>query len=63
MVTRNSYTYGIKTGLLCALGIATGCRFYVFYTIFGITLVIMSSPALFLIVKLIKKFLLGIHRI
>ncbi|MBI6188034.1 LysE family translocator [Providencia hangzhouensis] len=58
MVTRNSYTYGIKTGLLCALGIAIGVQVHVFYTIFGITLVIMSSPALFLIVKLIGVFYL-----
>lgn len=53
MVTRNSYTYGIKTGLLCALGIAIGVQVHVFYTVFGITLVIMNSPTLFLIVKLI----------
>lgn len=58
MVTRNSYTYGIKTGLLCSLGIAIGVQVHVFYTIFGITLVIMSSPALFLIVKLIGVFYL-----
>lgn len=53
MVTRNSYTYGIKTGLLYALGIAIGVQVHVFYTVFGITLVIMNSPTLFLIVKLI----------
>ncbi|WP_336844745.1 LysE family translocator [Providencia rettgeri] len=58
MVTRNSYTYGIKTGLLCALGIAIGVQVHVFYTVFGITLVIMSSPTLFLIVKLIGVFYL-----
>ncbi|EOV8087736.1 LysE family translocator [Providencia rettgeri] len=58
MVTRNSYTYGIKTGLLCALGIAIGVQVHVFYTVFGITLVILSSPTLFLIVKLIGVFYL-----
>ncbi|MBQ0267488.1 LysE family translocator [Providencia huaxiensis] len=58
MVTRNSYTYGIKTGLLCALGIAMGVQVHVFYTVFGITLVILSSPTLFLIVKLIGVFYL-----
>ncbi|EMT6574371.1 LysE family translocator [Providencia rettgeri] len=58
MVTRNSYTYGIKTGLLCALGIAIGVQVHVFYTVFGITLVIMNSPTLFLIVKLIGVFYL-----
>lgn len=58
MVTRNSYTYGIKTGLLCALGIATGVQVHVFYTVFGITLIIMSSSTLFLMVKLIGVFYL-----
>ncbi|ENU1227164.1 LysE family translocator [Providencia rettgeri] len=58
MVTRNSYTYGIKIGLLCALGIAIGVQVHVFYTVFGITLVILSSPTLFLIVKLIGVFYL-----
>ncbi|MBQ0533844.1 LysE family translocator [Providencia huaxiensis] len=58
MVTRNSYTYGIKTGLLCALGIAISVQVHVFYTVFGITLVILSSPTLFLIVKLIGVFYL-----
>lgn len=52
MVTRQSYTYGIKTGLLCAFGIAIGVQVHVFYTIFGITLIIMSSSSLFLAVKL-----------
>ncbi|GAB1438419.1 LysE family translocator [Providencia sp.] len=58
MVTRNSYTYGTKTGLLCALGIATGVQVHVFYTVFGITLIIMSSAALFFTVKLIGVFYL-----
>lgn len=52
MVTRQSYTYGIKTGLLCALGIAIGVQVHVFYTVFGITLIIMSSSTLFLAIKL-----------
>lgn len=58
MVTRQSYTYGIKTGLLCALGIAIGVQLHVFYTIFGITLIIMSSNTLFLMVKFIGVFYL-----
>lgn len=58
MVTRQSYTYGIKTGLLCALGIAIGVQVHVFYTIFGITLIIMSSSTLFLAVKLMGVFYL-----
>ena len=53
MVTRNSYSYGTKTGLLCALGIAAGVQVHVLYTIFGVTLIIMSSPTLFMAVKLL----------
>ncbi len=53
MVTRNSYTHGTKTGLFCALGIAIGVQVHVFYTVFGVTLVIMNSPTLFLAVKLL----------
>lgn len=30
MVTRSSYTYGVKTGLICALGIAIGVQAHVF---------------------------------
>ncbi|HCH7934049.1 MULTISPECIES: LysE family translocator [Providencia] len=58
MVTRSSYTYGAKTGLICALGIAIGVQVHVFYTIFGITVIIMSSPTLFLVVKLLGVFYL-----
>lgn len=58
MVTRSSYTYGVKTGLICALGIAIGVQVHVFYTIFGITVIIMSSPTLFLVVKLLSVFYL-----
>ncbi|MGB5116682.1 MAG: LysE family translocator [Providencia rettgeri] len=58
MVTRSSYTYGVKTGLICALGIAIGVQVHVFYTIFGITVIIMSSPTLFLVVKLLGVFYL-----
>lgn len=58
MVTRSSYTYGVKTGLICALGIAIGVQVHVFYTVFGITVIIMSSPTLFLAVKLLGVFYL-----
>lgn len=53
MVTRNSYAYGRKTGLLCALGISIGVQVHVIYTIFGITIIILSSPLLFLTIKLL----------
>lgn len=38
MVTRSSYAYGTKIGLLAALGIAFGVQVHVFYTVFGVTL-------------------------
>lgn len=53
MVTRSSYAYGRKTGLLCALGISIGVQVHVFYTIFGITVIILNSPLLFLAIKLL----------
>ncbi|OAT46677.1 threonine efflux protein [Proteus hauseri ATCC 700826] len=53
MVTKNSYSYGIKTGLLTALGIALGVQIHVFYTVLGLSLVIADSPTLFLIIKLV----------
>lgn len=38
MVTRNSYLFGRRTGLQCALGIALGVQVHVFYTMFGVSL-------------------------
>jgi len=52
MVTRNSYAYGRKAGLLSALGIALGVQVHVVYTVFGIAVVIAHSPILFLVMKL-----------
>jgi threonine/homoserine/homoserine lactone efflux protein len=52
MVTRNSYLYGRNAGLLAALGIALGVQVHVFYTMFGVALVIAHSPALFTAIKI-----------
>lgn len=52
MVTRNSYLYGRNAGLLAALGIALGVQIHVFYTMFGIGLIIAHSPALFTVIKI-----------
>lgn len=38
MVTRYSYLFGRRTGLVCALGIALGVQIHVFYTMFGVGL-------------------------
>lgn len=52
MVTRNSTLYGRNPGLLAALGIALGVQVHVFYTMFGIGLVIAHSPTLFALIKM-----------
>lgn len=51
MVTRNSYAYGRQSGLIAALGIACGVEVHVFYTVFGIAVIITQSPLLFMGMK------------
>ncbi|UOA06979.1 LysE family translocator [Methylobacter sp. S3L5C] len=53
MVTRNSYLHGRNAGLLAALGIALGVQVHVFYTMFGIGLIIANSPSLFILIKVV----------
>ena len=52
MVTRNSFLYGRNSGLLAALGIALGVQVHVFYTMFGIGLIIAHTPALFMAIQM-----------
>lgn len=52
MVTRNSYLHGRNAGLFAALGIALGVQVHVFYTMFGIGLIIENSPSLFTLIKI-----------
>lgn len=51
MVTRSSYAFGRKAGLMAALGIACGVQVHVLYTVLGIALIISQSPLLFLAMK------------
>lgn len=53
MVTRNSYAFGSRTGLLSALGIACGVQVHVMYTVFGIAVLIAGSPLLFMTMKVL----------
>jgi threonine/homoserine/homoserine lactone efflux protein len=53
MVTRNSYAYGRRSGLMAALGIACGVQIHVFYTVFGAAVVFTQSPLLFMAMKLL----------
>ncbi|MFP1914357.1 LysE family translocator [Lonsdalea quercina] len=53
MVTRNSYAFGARSGLISAFGIACGVQVHVMYTVLGIAVVIVSSPLLFLAMKVL----------
>ncbi|PYC25556.1 lysine transporter LysE [Pseudomonas jessenii] len=53
MVTRNSYAFGRQSGLMAALGIACGVQVHVFYTVFGVAVIITQSPLLFMAMKLL----------
>lgn len=53
MVTRNSYLYGRRAGLLAATGIALGVQVHVMYTMLGVGLLIANSPSLFTAIKMI----------
>ena len=53
MVTRNSLLHGRRAGVLCALGIALGVQVHVFYTMFGVGLLIAHAPTLLHGIKLV----------
>jgi RhtB (resistance to homoserine/threonine) family protein len=53
MVTRNSLLHGRRAGVLCAVGIALGVQVHVFYTMFGVGLLITHAPALLHGIKLV----------
>ncbi|MRW94065.1 LysE family translocator [Duganella sp. FT80W] len=52
MVTRNSYLHGRNAGLLAALGIGLGVQVHVFYTMFGVALLIAHAPLLFNVIRI-----------
>jgi threonine/homoserine/homoserine lactone efflux protein len=53
MVTKNSYLYGRKAGLLTTLGIGLGVQVHVLYTMIGVGLIIATQPSLFLLLKIV----------
>lgn len=53
MVVRNSYRHGRRAGLLGALGIALGVQVHVFYTMFGVALLMQHAHGLLQAVKLL----------
>ncbi|MBD2810538.1 LysE family translocator [Xenorhabdus sp. Vera] len=52
MITRNSYLYGRRAGILAAFGIASGILVHVTYTILGIGILIDHSPNILLAIKI-----------
>ena len=53
MVTRASYAFGRRSGLLAALGIACGVQVHVLYTVLGVSVLVQHSPTLFLLMKVL----------
>lgn len=53
IVTKNSYLYGRKTGLLTAVGISLGVLIHVTYTLFAIGFVMAYTPHILTFVKYI----------
>ncbi|SPA18811.1 putative amino acid efflux protein [Cupriavidus taiwanensis] len=51
MVTRNSFLYGRRAGLLSALGIALGVQVHVLYTMFGVSLLMAHAHGVLTVVK------------
>lgn len=51
VVTKNSYLYGRKIGILTSLGIAVGVLIHVFYTLCAISLVLSYTPYILHIIK------------
>ncbi|KGQ71540.1 lysine transporter LysE [Chelonobacter oris] len=51
MVTRNSYLYGKRAGVITALGIASAVWVHVGYTLLGVSVLLLQSPWLFNLVK------------
>lgn len=51
MALRNSLTYSRKTGIYTAIGFGLGIGVHVMYCVFGLALIIQSSPLIFNIIK------------
>lgn len=51
IVTKNSYLYGRKTGVLTSLGISIGVLIHVFYTLCAISFVLIYTPQFLKVIK------------
>jgi len=59
MALRNSLTYSRKTGIYTAIGFGFGIGVHIFYCVFGLALIIQSSPLIFNIIKFLGVAYLG----
>lgn len=52
MISRNSFLYGRRAGIMAAIGIGLSCWFHVFYAIFGLAIVQRLFPNILDLIKL-----------
>ncbi len=52
MISRNSFLYGRRTGIMGAVGISISCWFHIFYAIFGLAIIQRYFPNILDIIKL-----------
>lgn len=53
MIARTSYLFGPRAGVIGALGIGAGVQVHVCYTVLGVALLVLRSPWLFALLKLL----------
>lgn len=52
MISRNSFLYGRRAGIMAAVGIALSCWFHVFYAIFALAVVQRLFPNILDVIKI-----------
>ncbi len=52
MISRNSFLYGRRAGIMAAVGIGLSCWFHVFYAIFGLAIIQRLFPDILDVIKL-----------
>ncbi|EIZ79294.1 RhtB family transporter [Novosphingobium sp. Rr 2-17] len=52
MISRNSFLYGRRAGVLAAVGIGISCWFHVFYAIFGLAIIQRLFPHILDVIKI-----------
>ncbi len=53
MVTRNSYLYGRRAGVLTSFGIAAAVWIHVGYTLLGVSILLLKFPSIFNFIKIL----------